>query len=77
MWKEHLVKQVKRVVSARAYAGSEHDCECMKSMSPLCVCRLHGAVMDGQWVPADVLFFYKTLPLCSRAQGRVCHACDE
>lgn len=52
--------------------------ERMKSVS-LCVrvCRLHRVVMDGRWVPADVLFFYKTLPLRTAEQGGACHTCDE
>lgn len=33
--------------------------------------------MDGRWVPADVLFFYKTLPLRTAAHWRACHTCDE
>lgn len=33
--------------------------------------------MDGRRVPADVLFFYKTLPLCTAVQGSTCHGCDE
>lgn len=52
--------------------------ECMNSvMSIVHLSRLHRVVMDGRWVPTDVLFFYKTLPLRTGAQGRVCHACDE
>lgn len=63
-----------RTISAVVYADVKvHEtCE-----SIVHLCRLHRVVMDGQWVPADVLFFYKTLPLRTRAQGRACHACDE
>ena len=63
-----------------------NDCCCIRrrqlKVHEICgssvhLCRLHGVVMDGRCVPADVLFFYKTLPLRTGAQGRACHACDE
>lgn len=43
----------------------------------VCLCRLRRVVMDGWRSPADVLFFYKTLPLRTGAQGRACHVRDE
>lgn len=49
----------------------------MQWKSRVRLCRLREVVMDGRRVPADVLFFYKTLPLCTAVQGSACHACDE
>lgn len=49
----------------------------MQWKSSVRLCRLRGVVMDGRRVPADVLFFYKTLPLRTAVEGSACQACDE
>lgn len=66
-------------MSVEVYADNKYVAQRVHEIceSIIHLCRLYGVVMDGRRVPADVLFFYKTLPLRTGAQGRVCHACDE